>query len=135
MDRQAERDALRSAIRRCHSPKSSSYANYGGRGLAVCDEWRDKERGFERFYAHVGPRPSPKHSLDRIDNSRGYEPGNVRWADKKTQTANRRPWTPHSESWEFFDGFKVRKSDIRKRIAEREELRRQLEAEGMEPGT
>jgi hypothetical protein len=53
----------------------------------VCAEWKD----FAVFLAHVGPRPSAKHSLDRIDNARGYEPGNVRWATLSEQARNRRP--------------------------------------------
>ena len=72
---------------RCLNPKSSNYPNWGGRGITVCQEWVDD---FETFYAYVGPRPTPQHSLDRIDNERGYEPGNVRWATKLQQTHNRR---------------------------------------------
>jgi hypothetical protein len=49
--------------------------------------WR---RSFDAFLAHIGPRPSPAHSLDRIDNNRGYMPGNVRWATRKEQQRNMR---------------------------------------------
>lgn len=55
------------------------------RGVRYAPEWAD----FETFLAHVGERPSPTHSLDRIDGSKGYEPGNVRWADKKVQSRNK----------------------------------------------
>lgn len=55
-------------------------------GVAVCDRWQD----FSSFMADVGSPPSPKHSLDRIDNDRGYEPGNVRWATSKEQNRNKR---------------------------------------------
>jgi hypothetical protein len=68
-------------IGRCHNPNADHFGFYGGRGIIVCDEWRGPA-GFERFAACIGPRPSPKHTVDRIDNSRGYEPGNVRWATK-----------------------------------------------------
>lgn len=73
---------------RCHNPANSRYESYGGRGITVCQEWRDS---FEAFFAYVGPRPSSKHSMDRIDNDRGYEPGNVRWATASEQARNSRP--------------------------------------------
>lgn len=60
---------------------------YADRGITVCDEWSG-EGGFKAFYDHIGPRPSPQHSVDRIDNDRGYEPGNVRWATSKEQARN-----------------------------------------------
>jgi len=74
-------------IRRCHIQKSYSYPKYGGRGIRVCDRWR---RSFENFYADMGPRPSPKHSLDRKDNNGHYEPGNVHWATAVAQARNTR---------------------------------------------
>lgn len=71
---------------RCYQQRHSSYAFYGAKGIIVCDRWR---QSFDAFLADVGPRPSPKHTLDRI-NSRGhYEPGNVRWATMKQQQLNR----------------------------------------------
>lgn len=72
---------------RCHNPNDTNFALYGGRGITVCDEWRND---FAAFLAHVGPKPSPRHSIDRIDNDRGYEPGNVRWATQRVQCRNRR---------------------------------------------
>lgn len=74
---------------RCLNPNNDRFADYGGRGISVCDRWRNS---FEAFYADMGPRPSPKHSIDRIDVDGNYEPGNVRWADGSTQTKNRRPF-------------------------------------------
>jgi hypothetical protein len=71
---------------RCYNPKEHNYARYGGRGIRVADEWRNN---FEAFFAHIGPRPSELHSLDRIDNNKNYEPGNVRWATKAEQQQNR----------------------------------------------
>jgi DNA-binding CsgD family transcriptional regulator len=73
---------------RCYKPSNKNYVNYGGRGITVCPEWLDD---FEAFLAYMGPRPSPKHSIDRIDNDGNYEPGNVRWADRYVQSRNRRP--------------------------------------------
>jgi len=72
---------------RCYAPSYRGYHNYGGRGIRVADEWRNS---FEAFYAHVGPRPSAQHSIDRIDNGGNYEPGNVRWATRNEQQGNKR---------------------------------------------
>jgi len=72
---------------RCFNPKAVSYPRYGGRGITMCDEW---VRSFGAFFAHIGPKPSPLHSIDRIDNARGYEPGNVRWATRDEQKLNQR---------------------------------------------
>lgn len=74
-------------VQRCHNPNAQKWKYYGGRGITVCDRWRDS---FEAFMADVPPRPSAAHSLDREDNSRGYEPGNVRWVRQVAQTRNSR---------------------------------------------
>ncbi len=79
--------AWRSMISRCTIPSASHYADYGGRGISVCDHWR---RSFLAFFGHVGARPSPTHSLGRIDNDGNYEPGNVRWETRAEQLRNRR---------------------------------------------
>lgn len=84
----SEAAALTVAIARCHNPLTDSYPNYGGRGVAVCPEWRG-QGGFARFFAHIGPKPTAQHSLDRIDGTRGYEPDNVRWVTRTEQNRNR----------------------------------------------
>ncbi len=82
-----EYDIWSAMIQRCHNPNSTGYLRYGGRGIFVCQRWRDS---FNDFLADVGPRPGKGYSLDRIDNSKGYEPGNVRWATQKEQGRNTR---------------------------------------------
>ena len=74
-------------IHRCCVPNNPDYHYYGGRGIEVCDDWRFD---FWRFVADVPPKPSCRHSIDRIDNDGNYEPGNIRWATAKQQTDNRR---------------------------------------------
>jgi hypothetical protein len=81
-----EHKAWIAMIGRCYETSNTSYPRYGGRGIGVCDRWR---YSFESFLSDLGPKPSPKHSLDRIDNTRGYEVGNVRWATAHEQANNR----------------------------------------------
>lgn len=88
--RYPEYTILNSAIQRC-KPNSPQRRNYYSRGIIVCKKWSNFTIGFDSFLAHIGPRPTPKHTLDRINNDKGYEPGNVRWATRKEQAANKRP--------------------------------------------
>lgn len=88
MSRTPENNAWRAAKYRCTNPNAKHYADYGGRGISMCDEWTTS---FEAFFDHIGPRPSSQHSLDRIDVNGDYEPGNVRWATAHEQNLNRRP--------------------------------------------
>lgn len=71
---------------RCYNKKSPHYKNYGARGIAVAEKWHE----FIPFYCDVGDAPGPEYTLDRVDNSRGYEPGNVRWAKRGVQSRNKR---------------------------------------------
>jgi hypothetical protein len=71
---------------RCERADHKQYPDYGGRGIRVCYRWHD----FAAFLSDMGPRPSPKHTLERIDVNGHYEPGNVRWATQKEQQRNKR---------------------------------------------
>ncbi len=76
----------KSMLQRCTNPAASNYKDYGGRGVAVCERWR---QSFESFRQDMGECPCAEMTLDRIDNQRGYEPGNCRWATKAEQNQNR----------------------------------------------
>ena len=74
---------------RCQNPKDREFFRYGARGITVCDRWANS---FQAFVEDVGPRPSPKHSIDRIDGAKGYSPDNCRWATAQEQSLNRPEW-------------------------------------------
>lgn len=80
---------------RCACPKHKAYPRYGGRGIAVCPEWDD----FETFLRDMGPRPTPKHSIERNNNDGPYAPWNCRWATEEEQQRNRR-----NNRWITFSG-------------------------------
>jgi hypothetical protein len=72
-------------IQRCTNPRQCVYNYYGARGITVCERWKD----FSNFFADMGKRPKSK-SLERVDNNKGYEPGNCCWATHKEQMQNTR---------------------------------------------
>lgn len=81
---------------RCLNPKDAHYNLYGGRGITVCNEWRDS---FLSFRDYIGPKPGAGYSIDRINNDGNYEPGNVRWATQMEQCHNR-----STNHWLTLDG-------------------------------
>lgn len=83
--RTAEYRAWQNMKTRCYNLNYKTYHRYGGRGIFVDPAFST----FEGFIQHIGPRPSPLHQLDRIDNDKNYEPGNVRWADRVVNANNK----------------------------------------------
>ena len=79
--------AYMNMVQRCYNPLATGYFDYGGRGIEVCERWRES---FENFLADVGDVPSPGLTLERENNEGNYEPGNVKWATRKEQALNRR---------------------------------------------
>lgn len=71
---------------RCNNPNQPNYPNYGGRGIKICSRWDD----FALFILDMGPKPTPEHSIDRVDNDGDYEPNNCQWATRSEQNSNQR---------------------------------------------
>jgi hypothetical protein len=72
-------------MRRCDNPNQAAWSRYGGRGISVCERWHS----YEKFLADMGRKPTPRHTLDRIDGDGHYEPANCRWATYSEQRLNR----------------------------------------------
>jgi len=119
-----EHGIWRGMISRCHGP--TPHTNYGGRGIVVHECWRDS---FDQFMLDMGPRPSNRHSIDRIDTNGNYEPGNCRWALPVIQGVNRRQAVRGPVEWTA-DGSRAltaRQLEVLKFICE------SIEAEGVPP--
>jgi len=81
-----EWEAWRAMLKRCYKPNTRNYDRYGGRGIVVCDRWRES---FQNFYADMGPKPSSRRSLHRKNNDGNYDPDNCEWALPVVQANNR----------------------------------------------
>lgn len=81
-----EYGSWRAMLDRCHNPNATKFHAYGARGITVCARWRD----FRKFFKDMGPKPTPKHSIDRKNNYKGYTKANCRWATIQEQAQNRR---------------------------------------------
>jgi len=102
---------------RCLNPKNKRYVYYGARGVTICAEW---QVSFQTFLTHVGRRPHKKLWLDRLDNSKGYEPGNVEWRTIKEQQRNKR-----NNLWLEYRGETLLLVDLAERVGMDRRLLRQ----------
>lgn len=82
--------SYRSMLHRCYDPESISYANYGARGIKVCNRWKNTKTGYENFIKDMGERPSKAYSIDRKDTDGDYTKSNCQWSTKRKQANNRR---------------------------------------------
>jgi hypothetical protein len=101
---------------RCLSHSDSRYKDYGGRGITVCDRWKES---FEAFLEDMGLRPSRGHSIERVDNNGHYDPGNCRWATRKEQQNNRK-----NTRFILLDGDRVALTDAARSLGVRKDTLR-----------
>jgi hypothetical protein len=98
-------------IYRCYNEKRNNYKYYGARGIGVCARWRNT---FKDFVSDMGPKPTSKHSLDRIDSNRGYFPRNCRWATVELQRLNRKRFSNSMRKYKGVSKYKDRwKAEVR----------------------
>ncbi len=93
-------------VSRCTNKKNPRFKDYGGRGITLCERWK----AFENFISDVGLRPSDLHSIDRINNDFGYEPGNCRWSNQSQQMRNTRVTARHDVGVDMLSSGRFRAS-------------------------
>lgn len=98
-----EYETWRNMWSRCTDPLNGRYKDYGGRGIMVCESWKS----FEQFLLDMGRRPTPRHSIDRIENDLGYGPENCRWATRLEQSNHTR-----ATRWVDYNGRKISVADL-----------------------
>lgn len=113
------------AKKRCENPRNASYRNYGQRGIRMCAEWSES---FEAFLRHMGHKPDPTFSLDRIDPNGHYEPGNCRWASSSVQARNKR-----TNAWYIFRDERMLIGDVAARMGVSRDEARAMEKRGTLP--
>lgn len=96
-----EYDVWAQIKRRCNSPSVWNYHNYGGRGISYCERWEY----FSNFMDDMGPRPSPRHQIDRIDVNGDYNKDNCRWALPSINSANRRRYSKCLGAYKVWNKF------------------------------
>lgn len=109
----------RGMLERCYNPNNPHYADWGGRGIKVCDEWRKDYSAFRKWAISTGyneAKPRKEQSIDRKNNDGNYEPSNCRWATAKEQRANQRSHKPHKvhkrNAMIIVNGIKRPKRDV-----------------------
>lgn len=119
MSNKREYRIFRGIIGRCYNKNTKSYFMYGGAGITVCERWR---HSFENFFLDMGERPSPIHSIDRIDNNGSYSAENCKWSTPKEQARNRKStkWIEHNGQTkslqEWADLLCINRTNIAKKI-------------------
>jgi hypothetical protein len=105
---------------RCLDNKNRHYGNYGGRGISVCDTWRN----YDNFLRDMGRRPSDKHSIERIDNDKGYSKDNCVWATRTQQNTNRRLFKNNTSGHKGVSIYKTKDGNTLYRVSiQRNKLR------------